>query len=320
MNKNNKKILIIVIVVILVITSILAVILSLGDNKKPNDITNNTTENPNSPVNPNPNTPDSSDEDVISTNIERLKNAPEFFAIQEAINNFYIVLTNENASEFLGLLENKYVTENNLTESNVLNIIKTTNPLISYQASTIYYNPKSSVTYYFVNGYVVESTIEEGTPKYIKDVNYLVIVTNNKYVIRPLGNVADLETYAKNYNKVKIEINNSTKFSKNNVSNDNKVKGYIINFMDLMFYDVNKAYNMLDDQTKEKYPDLNSFISNREVIADNLFTSFWYTNDNEDSDVFIYKVQNRGGDTITITEYYPNDFKIGFEFLPNRYE
>ena len=90
--------------------------------------------------------------------------------------------------------------------------------------------------------------------------------------------------------------------------------------MDLMFYDVNKAYNMLDDQTKEKYPDLNSFINNREVIADNLFTSFWYTNDNEDSDVFIYKVQNRGGDTITITEYYPNDFKIGFEFLPNRYE
>ena len=298
MNKNNKKILIFVIVGILVITSILAVILSLRDNKKPNDITNNTTEAPNSPVNPNPNTPDSSDEDVISTNIERLK----------------------NASEFLELLEDKYVTENNLTESNVLNIIKTTNPLISYQANTIYYNPKSSVTYYFVNGYVVESTIEEGTPKYIKDVNYLVIVTNNKYVIRPLGNVSDLETYAKNYNKVKIEINNSTKFSKNNVSNDNKVKGYIINFMDLMFYDVNKAYNMLDDQTKEKYPDLNSFINNREVIADNLFTSFWYTNDNEDSDVFIYKVQNRGGDTITITEYYPNDFKIGFEFLPNRYE
>ncbi len=320
MNKNNKKFLIIIIVGILVITSMLAVILSLADNKNPNDITNNTTESPNSPVNPNPNNPNSSDEDEISTNIERLKNTSEFFAIQEAINNFYIVLTSENASEFLELLEDKYVTENNLKESNVLNIIKTTNPLISYQASTIYYNPKSSITYYFVNGYVVESTIEEGTPKYIKDVNYLVIVANNKYVIRPLGNVSNLETYAKNYNKLKVEINNSTKFSKNNISNDNKVKGYIINFMDLMYYDVNKAYNMLDDQTKEKYPDLNSFINNREVITDNLFTSFWYTNDNEDSDVFIYKVQNRVGDTITITEYYPNDFKIGFEFLPNHYE
>ena len=75
-----------------------------------------------------------------------------------------------------------------------------------------------------------------------------------------------------------------------------------------------KAYEMLDDETKKKYSNLDSFVNDIDNIYANLFTSFKATSKKENDDNIVYKVQNRNMDTITITEYFPNDYKIGFNF------
>ena len=82
-----------------------------------------------------------------------------------------------------------------------------------------------------------------------------------------------------------------------------------------MFLDVNKAYDMSDEETKEIYSSKNLFTNNINSIYENLFTSFYATSMKENEDNNVYKVQDRNYNTITITEYYPNDYKIGLKFI-----
>ena len=131
----------------------------------------------------------------------------------------------------------------------------------------------------------------------------------------PLNDIKNIEEYAKNYDIKEIEINNNTKFRITELEDQDKIINYINTFTDLMFLDVNKAYDMLDEETKEIYSSKNLFTNNINSIYENLFTSFYATSMKENEDNNVYKVQDRNYNTITITEYYPNDYKIGLKFI-----
>ena len=166
-----------------------------------------------------------------------------------------------------------------------------------------------------MKGYIVgDSFIKEDT--YDDNIYFLVIVDmDNNYSIMPLSDINNIEEYAKNYDIKETYIDNNTLFTETNLEEQDKIINYINNYSDLMFLDVDKAYNMLDDNTKEIYLNKNIFADNITNIYEKLFTSFYATSSKENTDNIVYKVQNHDGDTITITEYYPNDYKIGFNFV-----
>ena len=285
MAKNNQKLIIIVIVVLLIMTSLLAVFISL--NIEDNDNGNSGNNNSSKPI--------------INKEISRLNDTDEYFAAQNTINYFYDVREQNNAKELLTLLNEEYVNSNEITEANILDYIVLENDNINFHASEICY-------------IVGDSFIKEDT--YDDNIYFLVIVDmDNNYSIMPLSDINNIEEYAKNYDIKETYIDNNTLFTETNLEEQDKIINYINNYSDLMFLDVDKAYNMLDDNTKEIYLNKNIFADNITNIYEKLFTSFYATSSKENTDNIVYKVQNHDGDTITITEYYPNDYKIGFNFV-----
>lgn len=293
--KNNQKIILILIIPILIFTSFIAIFISsnMEDN---NANVNNTSNKP-----------------IINKQISRLNDYDEFYTVQNTINTIYSNI--EKPNELIKYFDNEYVVSNNLNENNILNFLNINMDNYSITIEEIYYNYNSEITYYFIKGYVMEYSML-GDTKYSKDKYYLLVVDNNNhYSLRPLDNINNLEEYANNYNLKEISINNNSKFTKNKIDDNTKIASYINIFNSLMFADINRTYNMLDDETKKNYQTLNSLNNDIENINNKLFTKFWATSTKENDDNTVYKVQDKNHNTITITEYYPNDFKIGFNFV-----
>ncbi len=300
MTKNNQKFILIFIVILLVLTSVMAVFINMNIKDNNNDDQNN-------------NIP--SNEPVINKEISRLNNDEEYFAVQKAINDVFGLINNTN--ELLNYFDEDFINENNLNESNILNYLKVTQKNnLDFIVEEIYYNDNSNITYYFTKCYSMEYEVGEDKVSYSPNKYYLLIVDmNNHFVLKPLDNVDNLETYAKSYDIKEVAINNNTDFKKQETSDKNRIINYINNFVNLLYLDTSKAYDMLDDETKKQYTNLDSFINDIDNIYSKLFTNFKALNKEENADNIIYKAQNKDMETISITEYYPNDYKIGFKFL-----
>ena len=217
MTKNNQKFIIIVIASLLILTSLLAVLIS--SNIKENNNGSNMSNN---------NIP--SNKPIINKEISRLNDSDEYFTVQNVINYFYDVREQNNTKELFDLLNKEYISNNGITEDNILDNINLANDNVNFNAEEIYYNVRSNITYYFLKGYLVgDSFIKEDT--YNDNVYFLVIVDiDNNYVIMPLNDIKNIEEYAKNYDIKEIEINNNTKFRITELEDQDKIINYINNF------------------------------------------------------------------------------------------
>ena len=297
MEKSNSLKIIVVIVILLIITSVLAVFLS--NRNYPLDNPPVEVENPN-----------------IQKSIVRLKEDSSFFALQKIINDLYDNIAGQNNQIVYDLLEENYKKENNITVENAVQKMNNNYESTNYIAEEIYYNPNSDLTFYFINGYLVNVPAEEGDIVYYKDKCYLVIVDKTKnYVIKPLEDNLNIQNYANNYDIEAMDLNSSNKYSELEVKEKNKLSSYIAIYKRLLYIDTEKAYNMLDDGTKVKFPTIEDFKNNLTNMYNTLFTEFRNVERNELNDRIVYNATNVDIGTITITEYYPMEYKIGFNFI-----
>ena len=207
------------------------------------------------------------------------------------------------------------IPEKDINEHNLMKILNINNYFTTYYVEEIYYNNNSDITYYFVKGYIKQNSMQ-GDSNYFKDRYCLLIVDqSNHYSLKLLDNINNLEEYAKNYELKETTINNNSNFKKIKIEDNIKIVAYINNFTDLMFLDSEKAYNMLDEETEKNYLNIVSFNNERENIENNSFNEFSAISIKENEDNTVYKVQDKNHNTITITEYYPNEFKIGIKFV-----
>lgn len=296
MKNDNQKVLIIIIGGLLLLTSIIAFIMGSSSNKE--------TAKKEEKEEPTVVTP------ILKTEISRLKDFDTFMAVQEVINNFYIELSNNQEKALLSLDES-YVSKNNIDINNINEFITNITNIVNFKADEIYYNPDSNMTYYFIKGYIEDSNLQ-----YIDNLFYLLKVDmENNYSITPLKDITDLEEYANDYYLNRIYIENDNSFLINKIEDVSKMNMYITDFKDLMNINSNKAYERLNDSTKSKYNDLKSFENDKDYISEKLFTKFDSINVSQEEDSVIYNLYSNNGDTIIITEYYPNDYKIDFNFL-----
>ena len=297
MEKSNSLKIIVVIVILLIITSVLAVFLS--NRNYPLDNPPVEVENPN-----------------IQKSIVRLKEDSSFFALQKIINDLYDNIAGQNNQIVYDLLEENYKKENNITVENAVQKMNNNYESTNYIAEEIYYNPNSDLTFYFINGYLVNVPAEEGDIVYYKDKCYLVIVDKTKnYVIKPLEDNLNIQNYANNYDIEAMDLSSSNKYSELEVKEKNKLSSYIAIYKRLLYIDTEKAYNMLDDGTKVKFPTIEDFKNNLTNMYNTLFTEFRNVERNELNDRIVYNATNVDIGTITITEYYPMEYKIGFNFI-----
>lgn len=293
---NVKKKAVILIIIILCIVTFLALILF---NKK-----ENISESENS--------------NIIISNSELvlLKNNDEvFWALQKAINDYYDLLSNKNKTDLLSVLDDDFVLKNGINIDNVLNIIYSNYEDVSFLIKKIYFLEGETITYYFINGYLLNQYIYNEEVKYYGDVNYMIIVNSNKsYRIYPLTD-SNFNDFANNFvfrDNLSINSNFSLKF--NEISEKNKLVTYINQYKLLMYVDVDYAYSLLTDNAKNNYLSISDYENNIDNIYNKLSSViFSFSKDNNDEFV-LYNIIDNNNNKIKIYEYNTMDYKIDYLF------
>ncbi|MCM1052964.1 MAG: hypothetical protein NC483_03205 [Ruminococcus sp.] len=296
MEKNKKKVLIIVGFILIFIAG-LAIFLS-KNLKSPDKESNK----PN--INENP----------IKTDITRLDDVSKYFGLQKLINDYYLMLSNNETIKLLSVLDNEYINDKAITSNNIYSIIKSDYEMTTFTAKNIYYNPNSTTTYYFINGYLIDDEMMGENSNYYENINYLITVdeTNRNYTIMPLENNINIEDYAKKYNITQKEISNSFNFSYINVSEETKLTSYLNEFLNLLIYDNNKAYNLLQDATKKEYQNANDFKNKMLDIYSRFSSKIFSYSKKENGNTIIYNIKDDNQNSITIIESGIMDYKIAY--------
>lgn len=293
---NVKKKVVILIIIILCVVTFLALILF---NKK-----ENISESENS--------------NIIISNSELvlLKNNDEvFWALQKAINDYYDLLSNKNKTDLLSVLDDDFVLKNGINIDNVLNIIYSNYEDVSFLIKKIYFLEGETITYYFINGYLLNQYIYNEEVKYYGDVNYMIIVNSNKsYRIYPLTD-SNFNDFVNNFvfrDNLSINSNFSLKF--NEISEKNKLVTYINQYKLLMYVDVDYAYSLLTDNAKNNYLSISDYENNIDNIYNKLSSViFSFSKDNNDEFV-LYNIIDNNNNKIKIYEYNTMDYKIDYLF------
>lgn len=290
METHKKKVVIIIFIILLVISLIaVALGLILGKNEDdPNNITNI----------------------KINDNIVSLTDPSIFFALQEVINNYYLSLTSKDAST-VDLLDPDYIAMEGITSSNIFQIIKSDYEMTSYIPKNIYYNQDSNITYYFINGYLIDSPMMEGTSSIYENINYLVIKNkNNNYVLRPINNGSDITNILKNYPITYKNIKNNKKLDLHSISDEDKMTAYLNEFFNLMIVKPELAYNLLDNSCKEKYDGLEDFKQEILNIYNKYTTKIFALSKKSENNETVYYIKDDKQNDIVIYENRIMDYKI----------
>ncbi len=298
MEEHKKKMLIfigIILIIIAIIAVLLGIIFKDEQDKK-------TSTEPNGV------------QDVISKEIEELKDESLFFALQNSINNYYSMLANKNTNSLLDILDDDFKKEKQINNSNIYNIINSDYETVSYIAKSIYYNPNSSISYYFINGYLTNMTMMEDEFQYYPSVNFLIVVDNKSryFVIKPLESNLNIETFAKSYDIKSKNIKSETLLSSYTISEKNKLIVYITEFINLMVYDNKRAYLMLDDNTRKKYSSNDDFKNQMMDIYNKLSTNIFGFSFKEVNGERVYNIVDDKQNKITIYEKNTMNYRIGY--------
>ena len=298
-DKARRKVLV-VIGIILVIIFALAYVLSLFVAKDDDSIL---------PSNPDP---DRSNE-TFREEITLLEDETLFFGVQKIINDYYNSIFEEDTQTLLSILDPLYIKENQIVATNIYSILGNDYEITSYLAKEVYYNPDSSVTYYFVSGDLTSDSFMKDNYQFKENLNFLIIVdeSNHNYVLRPIK-TEQLEEYAKNYDITETEINNDQLFSSIDISLENKLSNYLAIFINFLIDYPIEAYQMLDESTKNRYVNYDDFASHNVELYQSFSSKIFSYSSTEENDITIYEVVDDNQNRVTIYEYAIMDYKIHY--------
>ena len=251
------------------------------------------------------------------TELSRVNDYKAYFSVNSLINKYYSHITNGNYSNAIGLLDNYYVMNNKITNSNIKNFVKTGYQDITYYSKTMYVKKNGYLSYYFVDGeeqlydFINEILTEE------EHVMYMVIVDNkrNTFSITPLKTPSFMD-YANNYNassSKEITSNAYNTYFSDDITDDILCSYYINYFKTLLFLNTEKAYNMLDDNYKKRFKDYEDFVNNLETIYNNLNTKVSYYSIDGDNGKRKYSIISGNDIIVDITESSIFNYKISID-------
>ena len=298
-NKAQKKVLIIV-GIILIVIALAAYALSLF-------IKDDSSDNPS--VNPEPNNP----VDTFQEKIARLEDESLFFGVQKVINDYYNSIFEEDTKTLLSILDPVYIEDNQIIGSNIYRIIGSDYGITNYIAKEVYYNPNSSVTYYFVSGDLTSNSIMGDEYQFLEDVSFLIIVdeSNRNYILKPID-TSDLSSYAEDYHLVEREIESGAIFTEVQITEENKLSNYLAIFINFLMDNPEEAYHLLDDETKNNYSSYNDFLAQVVDLYQRLSSKIFSYSSVEEDDMVVYEVVDDNQNRITIYEYHIMDFQISY--------
>ena len=296
--KQNKKAVIVIIIVLMIFTIIVLL------------LTNNTNNNENL----NDNNINSDNTSIAHIKINTLENDTIFFTLQRIINDYYDILKENDANKLYNILAQNYIYNNNINKNNILNVLENEYEDTSYIAKNIQYIEGEHITYYLINGYLLNQIIITEELQYENNVNYMIITKDNTYAIYPLHEIS-IDEFLEEYDFKNNEFVNSTNTYTNiNILEENKLTTYINEFLTLMFVDTNKAYNMLSDESINLYKTLDNFNQRLYNIYQSISPVVFSYSTTETDEYTEYNIIDNNSNRITIYEYNTMNYRINIDF------
>lgn len=250
------------------------------------------------------------------SNFEKLSPVNEygvFFSEVRYINNFINYVSNNDDIGVYNLLDEKYIEENNISYDNVLEYVDDYPRMSSFKANSIeYVKLGSNVTLYYVNGDVYQNDFES---ERLVDEDVSIVLINDfdnlSFSIYPVD--SNYKTIINDFKKKNIDNNSYNNIVSSELIDKEQVcLLYFSDFVNMLFFDIEKAYDYLSDDMKNSYKSLdefNTYINNNNY---KLSTSADKCRNDQKDNKVLYTVIDDKGNEYKFIEESVMDYKVSF--------
>lgn len=226
-----------------------------------------------------------------------------FFFVNTNINNFISKIGNEKSNELIYLLDDDYVKDNNITNSNVLDKFNNYGSNMIFSTKNLYYKNISGNYIYYAIG---EISVEELDLIEVKDDSFKIILfvdySNFTISFVPVFSDTNISNIILNMKKIDIEKNDfNAVISGGTVSNSLICSLYLSNFLNKVYKNVDESYNLLSADMKKKFLS----IDNYKTFINNNLSKLSYDIDRcsvDDSNIRKYYINDANGNEYIFTE------------------
>lgn len=199
----------------------------------------------------------------IKSNSEKLTSVNEyntFFSTSNYINNYLNYLSTNNSNAVINLLHDKYIVDNNITESNVLNSIDSYPENTTIKVKNMEYVKIKDNYVYYVKGILIENGYYE-KKEIDKDFEIIVLVdySNMTIALYPVEEL-NYEKIIDNIKKINIKKNNYNAIIKSPLITKEQICiTYLSDYLETISSNINDAYELLSENMKKTYTTVDSF-------------------------------------------------------------
>lgn len=252
----------------------------------------------------------------IKSNVEKLEHVNQynvFFSNVNYLNNYISKIASADNKAVYGLLNNKYIEENNITIDNVLEQVGDYSILSSFDATEMYYVQVKDDFIYYIKGNIYEDTYDD---RNLVEENFSIIiitdVNNLSYSIYPVDDKNN-EKIINSIKKINIENNKYNSIVESELINKEQICViYLSDFIDNIYNNINSSYDSLSDTMKKIYPtsnDYKNYINNNFNLISSAADKCKLE---ELDDKRKYTVIDTNGNTYIFNEEYIMNYEVDF--------
>ena len=308
---NSKKIIILLAILLLIMIIIICSILTLlKSEEEDNNIIYEDIET------------DGSEGDEFTDDIQKVEDANIFYSISFCIEKYYDNLYNEDLDNetlnekkqnLYNTLSKKYIEENSINIDNILDKVEQIENQVVFTATKVETITAMDYQVYRVQG-IIENLSNENTP--LEDRFFIVSIDSNNatYDIEPLDKeeIDNLDKVQITTDIEPIEKNDDNSFTIINTGYNELLVKYIKYYQKLVNNDAERAYNLLDEEYKEKrFGSIDKFIEYiklKQNTLQDITIQKYSTNTKDDYEEYI--IVDTNNNYYIIEEYSVMDFKM----------
>lgn len=308
---NSKKIIILIAILLLIMIIIICSIITLlKSEEEDNNIIYEDIET------------DGSEGDEFTDDIQKVEDANIFYSISFCIEKYYDNLYNEDLDNetlnekkqnLYNTLSKKYIEENSINIDNILDKVEQIENQVVFTATKVETITAMDYQVYRVQG-IIENLSNENTP--LEDRFFIVSIDSNNatYDIEPLDKeeIDNLDKVQITTDIEPIEKNDDNSFTIINTGYNELLVKYIKYYQKLVNNDAERAYNLLDEEYKEKrFGSIDKFIEYiklKQNTLQDITIQKYSTNTKDDYEEYI--IVDTNNNYYIIEEYSVMDFKM----------
>ena len=263
-----------------------------------------------------------SEGDEFTDEIQKVDDANIFYSISFCIEKYYDNLYTENLDDetlnekkqnLFNTISKKYIEENSIDMNNILEKLEQVENQLVFTATKIETITAMDYQVYKVQG-MIEDTIDEN--KLLEDRFFIVSIDSNNatYNIYPLDKeeIESLDDVSITKEINPIEKNDNNSFIIINTGYNELLVKYIKYYQNLVNKDAEKAYDLLDEEYKEKrFGSIDNFIEYinlKQNTLEDITVQKYSTSTKEDYEE--YTIVDTNNNYYIIEEYSVMDFKM----------